>query len=405
MERRALLCLFFSGALLITGCGGGFVSKISPASGTSSITAVNVSCSPTTITPGETSQCTANVTGTGSYSTDVVWAAGAGSITSTGLYTAPAAAPSSGIDTITATSKQDNKKSGNNSVKVTGQSRNNSISSVSVTANPASIILGQTSICSATVSGNGNFSTAVTWTAIGGTITTSGVFTPSAAGTGSCTATSTQDSTQSASASIITTTAAPGQGISSGTPTLSVNATTIAFGTVNLNTSATQTLTLTSTGTAAVTISTASVTGAGFSISGATFPLTLNPNQTASLYLVFDPTVAGSATGRLTITSNSSSGATTAVSLTGTGQSVSHHVNLSWSAPTNSTAPVAGYNVFRALTGTATYQQLNASTITVTNYVDGNVQNGATYDYVVRSLDASGVSSEPSNISTAAIPQ
>ena len=189
------------------------------------------------------------------------------------------------------------------------------------------------------------------------------------------------------------------------TATLSVNATTIAFGTVNLNTSATQTITLTSTGTTAVTISAASVTGTGFSISGATFPLTLNLNQSASLFVVFDPTVAGSATGRLTISSNSSSGATTAVSLTGTGQLVHHQVNLSWNAPADSAGPVAGYNVFRAPTGSTSYQQLNTSAVTATNYVDGNVQNGTTYDYVVRSVDASSGSSGPSNTATAVIPQ
>ena len=189
------------------------------------------------------------------------------------------------------------------------------------------------------------------------------------------------------------------------TATLSVNATTIAFGTVNLNTSATQTITLTSTGTTAVTISAVSVTGTGFSISGATFPLTLNLNQSASLFVVFDPTVAGSATGRLTISSNSSSGATTAVSLTGTGQLLNHQVYLSWNAPTDSAGSVVGYNVFRAPTGSTSYQQLNTSAVTATNYVDGNVQNGTTYDYVVRSVDASSGSSGPSNTATVVIPQ
>jgi len=268
-----------------------------------------------------------------------------------------------------------------------------------VIANPSSINTSQTATCLANVSGTGAFSNNVTWSATGGTITSSGVFTPSGAGTGTCTATSAQSgySNVSGQATINVT--------GSGTATLNVNATTIAFGTVNLNTPATQSVTLTSTGATAVTISGASVTGTGFSISGATFPLTLNPNQTAQLFVVFDPNVAGSATGQLKISSNSSSGATTVVSLTGSGQSIPYQVNLSWNAPASSPDPVTGYNVLRAPTGTTTYQQLNTSTIAATNYVDGSVQNGTTYDYVVQSVDAAGTSSVPSNTYTAAIPQ
>jgi hypothetical protein len=66
------------------------------------------------------------------------------------------------------------------------------VTSVSVTANPSSITTAQTSQCSATVTGTGAYSSAVTWTATGGTITSAGVFTPSGAGTASCIANSTQ---------------------------------------------------------------------------------------------------------------------------------------------------------------------------------------------------------------------
>ena len=66
----------------------------------------------------------------------------------------------------------------------------------------------------------------------------------------------------------------------------------LAFGNVNLNTPTAQTVTLTSTGTAALTINSATLAGTGFSVSGATFPVTLNPNQTATLQVQFDPTSA-----------------------------------------------------------------------------------------------------------------
>lgn len=186
----------------------------------------------------------------------------------------------------------------------------------------------------------------------------------------------------------------------SGAATLGVNSSSIAFGTVNLNTTVTQALTLSSTGTAPVTISAISVTGTGFTYSGPSLPLTLSPNQTATLYANFDPTTAGPMTGQLTITSNSS---TTTVALSGSGQSISHAVNLSWLAPTSSSDPVAGYVVMRAPSGSS-YQQINSSTVTQTSFVDSNVQSGQTYSYMIESVGASGNLSTPSNAVTMVIP-
>lgn len=76
------------------------------------------------------------------------------------------------------------------------------ITSVSASCTPASIQTGQTSQCSATVAGTGDYSSAVTWSATNGTITATGVFTPTAAGTATINATSTQDSTKSGSAAV-----------------------------------------------------------------------------------------------------------------------------------------------------------------------------------------------------------
>jgi hypothetical protein len=186
-------------------------------------------------------------------------------------------------------------------------------------------------------------------------------------------------------------------------PTISVNATTIAFGDVDLNSPATQSLTLSSTGTAAVTVSAVTLTGTGFTVSGATFPLTLNPGQTATLSIEFDPTAAGAVSGSLTLTSNSCTGSSTVITLTGTGSATSYEVNLTWDAPTTSTDPVAGYNVYRSPSGATSYQELNTSAITQTSYVDTAVQAGQAYDYIVESVDASGVTSAPSNMASATI--
>jgi Abnormal spindle-like microcephaly-assoc'd, ASPM-SPD-2-Hydin len=185
---------------------------------------------------------------------------------------------------------------------------------------------------------------------------------------------------------------------------LTVNSTTIAFGDVSLDSQATQSITLTSTGSGSLSITAASVLGAGFNVSGASFPLTLNPGQTATLNVEFDPTVSGAATGTLTIASNAVSNPTDTISLSGTGDSTSYEINLTWNPPTTSTDPVAGYNVYRSPSGGSSYQQINASVLTLTAFVDTTVEAGQTYDYIVESVDASGDSSGPSNMASVTTP-
>jgi hypothetical protein len=187
------------------------------------------------------------------------------------------------------------------------------------------------------------------------------------------------------------------------TPTLSVSATSLAFGDVLLNIPATQSVILTSIGTAPVTVSAATVTGTGFSLVGAAIPVTLNPTQTATLNVQFDPTIAGAATGLLTITSNSSVNAVALVNLSGIGDTSAFEVVLNWDAPVSSPDPVVGYNVYRALGGGTLYQLLNPAAATTTTYTDTEVVTGDIYDYYVVSVDGSGVESLPSNVVTLTI--
>jgi fibronectin type 3 domain-containing protein len=122
------------------------------------------------------------------------------------------------------------------------------------------------------------------------------------------------------------------------------------------------------------------------------------------LNLQFDPAAAGSATGQLAIASNSSTGGTVVVNLTGTGTASAYAVDLTWNAPTGSTDPVAGYNVYRAPGGTTTYQLINSSEVTQTTYVDSTVQSGQEYNYMVESVDPSGMESQPSNPTLVTVP-
>ena len=187
-------------------------------------------------------------------------------------------------------------------------------------------------------------------------------------------------------------------------PALSINATNVVFGNVQVNSNATQSVTLASMGATAVTVSTTAVTGTGFTISGVTLPVTLAPGETATLNLQFAPSAAGTATGQLTIASNSTVNPTTTIGLSGTGTAIAYRIDLAWDAPTDSTDPVVGYNVYRSPGGSSTYARLNSSMVTDTAYVDSTVVSGQTYDCMVKSVDATGIESSPSSMVTISIP-
>jgi hypothetical protein len=179
--------VLFAASILFNGCGGG-----TPAP---TITSVAVSCASSSVLTGQTTSCSAALTGTGSYSSTVSWAvspASMGTVNGSGVFT-----PSSvGTATITATSTQDSTKSGSKDIAV------GSITSITVTCSPTTILTIQTAQCAASVVGAGTYSNSVSWSATGGTITSAGVFTPSTTGTARITATSTQDSTKSGSTDV-----------------------------------------------------------------------------------------------------------------------------------------------------------------------------------------------------------
>ena len=193
--------------LLLAACGGGSSSSSTP-----TITLVGASCNPTSIVSLATSQCTASVSGTGSFSSTVFWtASGGGTISATsGLFTA-ATVPFSTQVTITATSTQDSSKTGTTTITVAAAG---TVSSVTATCSPASVQTGQSSSCSAVVNGTGNFSPNVTWSANGGTINPiSGLFNSASPGTFTITATSQQDSTKAGTAAVAVT-----QGVANSLP-------------------------------------------------------------------------------------------------------------------------------------------------------------------------------------------
>lgn len=179
-------------AVIVTALSLSDLSEVGMATvtiGTAAGVAVSVSPGEVTLAVKGQQQFTAKVTG--SSNTSVTWAvsgigcvAGScGSITSSGLYTAPATIPTPALATVTTTSVADSTKSASASVVI------QSASTVSVTVSPASaqVTTGGQQQFSATVVGSSN--TAVTWGVSGagcsdatcGTISGSGLYTaPSA---------------------------------------------------------------------------------------------------------------------------------------------------------------------------------------------------------------------------------
>ncbi len=129
MRKLGLLLVVVS-VMTMAACGGGGSSNP-----VSSITSVTVSCSPGTVNPGGTSQCSAAVEGTGNFSTGITFSATAGQITSAGVFTAPIVT-STLLVTVTATSTQDTSKSGTATVTVNPGTTGSNIAPLVVDAGP-----------------------------------------------------------------------------------------------------------------------------------------------------------------------------------------------------------------------------------------------------------------------------
>lgn len=113
-RSRSVAWAFAASTVLLccAACGG---SQHIATSVASTVSSVSVSCAPASIAPGATSQCGATLQGSGSENQAVTWSATAGTISSGGVFSAPA---SPGQVTVTATSVQDGAVSGTADVTV-----------------------------------------------------------------------------------------------------------------------------------------------------------------------------------------------------------------------------------------------------------------------------------------------
>jgi len=213
------------GLNILVACGGTAASTSTtttpPGGSSSSGDSVAISIVPTSASLAADGTQPFTATVTGASNTAVTWQvdgvtggnSSVGTISSTGLYTAPTVSTNLSV-TVTAVSNDDSTKTANASVTVApAPSGGGSTQAVAVTINPtsATLVAANTQQFTATVTGSSN--TAVTWQVNGtaggnssvGTISSSGLYTaPSVTSKTSVTITavSNADSTKSASASV-----------------------------------------------------------------------------------------------------------------------------------------------------------------------------------------------------------
>ena len=377
---------------------------------TTSTAAISVSVSPTTATvaSGGTQQFSAQITNTSN--TAVTWSATSGTVSASGLFTAPTVTATKTV-TVTATSVADNTKSSSATVTV------NTAAGI-LTLNPTSIsfgsvTVGQTSpILTTTLTNTGNASLTITNDSIsagdfnwggkgtcnyntlapGASCTYSAKFTPTA--TGTRTGTITIYSTASNSTVTLPLT---GIGTTTTAGTLGVSPASLALGSVVVGTNGSASGTLTA-GGSSVTVSAVGSNNAAFTVGGLSLPVTIPAGNSAAFTVTFSPQAAGALTAALTFTSNAQS-STTVETLTGTGTAAPvHSVNLSWSASTSSN--VSGYNIYRAAYASAcgSFSKINPLLNTGTLYTDSAVVDGATYCYATTAVNTSKEESGYSNV-------
>jgi hypothetical protein len=269
----------------------------------------------------------------------------------------------------------------------------------SITAQPANrtITAGQTATFSVTASGTAPLS--YQWqkngSAIGGA-TSAGYTTPAetTADNGAQFSVVVSNSAGNATSNAATLTvnpAAPGA--------LTPSTTSLTFSNVIIGGNQLQGITFTNSGSVNITVSTVTITGAGFTANGVSNGQIITPGQIVTLNVTYTPSGTASVPGNVTVTSNASN-SPNSITLTGTG-AFPHSATLSWTA---STSTVVGYNVYRGTVSGGPYTLVNSSTVAGTQFTDSTVLAGQTYFFVVTAVASGNVQSVNSNEVSGTIP-
>ncbi|MBZ5658922.1 MAG: choice-of-anchor D domain-containing protein [Acidobacteriia bacterium] len=157
---------------------------------------------------------------------------------------------------------------------------------------------------------------------------------------------------------------------------ISVAPASVNFGSVAVGGTVSQSVTVSNPGGSALTVTQASTTASGFSITGATLPMTVAAGKQSTFTIVFAPKATGAVSGSVSVMSNASSTPST-VSVNGTG--------VAAAALLNSSAATLNFgNITAGASGAQSVTLTNAGNSNVT--ISGVSVSGAKFS-------ASGVSS------------
>src|SRR3984893_17256197 len=206
LQRSRKFTLALAAALLLcVACTGGCAQLASPVSA-STDTHITISPSSGLLSTNGTLQLQASVHGAVDDKA-VTWRASIGTISSTGLYTAP---PIPGTATVSATSEADASKSATATVTIVSAA-SSGVTDVTISPTSASSPKGGTAQFTGVVQGSAA-DKSVSWKATSGVVTSSGLYTaPSNLGTFTITVTSNADPSKTATATV-TVTAGPNAG-------------------------------------------------------------------------------------------------------------------------------------------------------------------------------------------------
>ena len=109
---------------------------------------------------------------------------------------------------------------------------------------------------------------------------------------------------------------------------LTANPTSLSFGAVTVGNSASLPETISNTGDTSVTISQITISGTGFSLVGATAPITVGVGHSASFLVKFSPASTAAATGTVTVTSDASN-PSLSIALSGSGTTTAAQLGVS----------------------------------------------------------------------------
>jgi hypothetical protein len=191
---------------------------------------------------------------------------------------------------------------------------------------------------------------------------------------------------------------------------------------VNVSSGNSKTVTVKNTGDFPLKISGVTELGEGFGFSNLSAGVSLAPNQQHVVQVSFRPQSKGTISGRISIMGASLASPTT-LSLEGSGVAPTSPptppltpppansssllpsasstavpgqltIHLGWAA---SGSPVVGYRVHRGITTGGPYPNYTSDPLPTLDYIDTSAEPGATYYYVVTSIDSSGTESAYSN--------